>query len=78
VDGYVRYLARRKLVGRVAGNRWRLATELRPIQVAPGDVGYKYEPFTYAWNELQDMLATSAATQQEHATAAAHESAEES
>ncbi len=76
VAGYVRYLARRKLVRRVAGNRWQLATVLRPIEVAPGDVGYRYEPLTYAWNELQDMLTLPAIGEPEQAHAATCESPE--
>ncbi|HEX8036662.1 MAG TPA: hypothetical protein VF510_22580 [Ktedonobacterales bacterium] len=56
VASYVRYLARRKLLRRIPRNRWQLSTPLRPIQIPPGEVGYKHEPLAYAWNELQEML----------------------
>ncbi len=78
VAGYVRYLVRRKLVRRVARNRWQLAAELLPIQVAPGDVGYKHDQLTYAWNELQDMLSLPSAVAPEEVHAAASELGEES
>jgi hypothetical protein len=78
VAGYVRYLARRKLVQPVGGNRWQLAIQLRPIQLPPGDVGYNREPLTYAWNELQDMLSLLPAGAPEQVHAAACESDEES
>ncbi|HEV8191076.1 MAG TPA: hypothetical protein VGP82_06280, partial [Ktedonobacterales bacterium] len=78
VAGYVRYLAQRKLMRSVAGNRWQLVMPLRPIEVAPGDVGYRYEPLTYAWNELQDMLSLPSAVALEQVHAAACEPGEES
>ena len=71
-------LLRRKLVRRVARNRWQFATQLLPIQVAPGDVGYKYDQLTYAWNELQDMLSLPSAVAPEQVHAAASELGEES
>ena len=78
VSGYVAYLRRRKLVLRLAGNRWQLATQIRPIELAPGDVGYRYDPVSYAWNELQDMLSLSPVATPERAQAATCEAPESS
>jgi hypothetical protein len=64
VVSYVRYLDRRKLLHRLPGNRWQLATPLHPIQLASGEVGYKRHPLTYAWNELQEMLSVPSAALQ--------------
>ena len=74
VASYVRCLARRKLVRRTTKNRWRLTAPLRPIQVAPGEVGYNREPLTYAWNELQEMLAAPATVRPDRVRAAVRES----
>jgi hypothetical protein len=73
VAGYVSYLARRKLVRRVAPGHWRLTVQPRPIEVAPGEVGYPREPLTYAWNELQEMLSLPPAAMPEQVRAAACE-----
>lgn len=73
VTSYVRHLARRKLLRCAAKNRWRLAAPLRPIQLAPGEVGYNQEPLTYAWNELQEMLSVSSPATLNHDQAAIYD-----
>ncbi|HEX8033550.1 MAG TPA: hypothetical protein VF510_06870, partial [Ktedonobacterales bacterium] len=70
VASYVRYLDRRKLFRRVTHNRWQLTAPLHPIQIPPGEVGYKREPLAYAWNELQEMLTVPSTAIQPHEQAA--------
>jgi hypothetical protein len=54
---YLRYAERHHLLQRLDGNRWSILDLRQVIDVRPGDVGYPMAPFTYACNELRDMLS---------------------
>jgi hypothetical protein len=54
---YLKYAEQHHLVKRLDGNRWSILDLEQVIDVRPGDVGYPMAPFTYACNELRDMLS---------------------
>ena len=54
--GFLKYAARHNLVRRSAKQAWTPTMNEAPLNLRPGEVGYDRAPFTYALNELNEML----------------------
>ncbi len=57
VASYLRFAERRNLIVPSGRASWTVKYQAEVIDVRPGEVGYPFAPLTYAWNELQEMLA---------------------
>jgi hypothetical protein len=60
-DRYLRYAARRGYVRRLPRDIWQPERAEQAIHAALGEPGYHVAPLAYARNELDEMLAASAA-----------------